>query len=191
VASKKGSTPVRINAEKSLWRELPAITSVPEPGKRRGNLLLQQGRNLTGAQVWAGGLAKFQANIKTLVESRFDLSEAVLERLRTEGYLRAFQGAEATVSRLRYAVKTYIEESGRFNPKGSRPLVAEAQMQNWNRLDSSKQLLFELMDKGADPAPWAAHCFHTAHAALAEICAPSSAREYRALVLAQSILNSK
>jgi hypothetical protein len=141
--------------------------------------------------VWAGGLAKYQANVLTLVESRLDLSDAALERLRTEGYLRAFQGAESMSGRLRHAVKTFVNEASRLNPKGSVPRAGDAQMRYWNQLDSSKQLLFDLMDKGANPAPWTEHCFRTAHAVLTEICAPSNAREYRALVLAQSLLNSK
>jgi CRISPR system Cascade subunit CasA len=193
VASKKddaGSSVVRINAEKSLWRELPAITAMPEPGKRRGNLLLQQGRNLSGAQVWAGGLAKYQANVLALVESRFDLSDTVLERLRTEGYLRAFQGAESIAGRLRRAVKAFVNEASRPNPKGAVPRAGDAQMRYWNRLDGSKQLLFDLMSRGEDPSPWSTHCFQTARQVLIEVCSPTNAREFRALTLAQSQLRN-
>jgi CRISPR-associated protein Cse1 (CRISPR_cse1) len=161
--TKKGPAVVRINPEKSLWRELPAITSVPEPGKRSGSLLLQQTRNLQGAQVWVGGMAKFQSAVKTLVESRFDLSEPILDALRTDGYLSAFTGAEKLAGRLSGAVKTFVSECARFNPKrGDYPLVDESARRYWNRLDGSKQVLFDLMASNADTEPWHAHCFQTA-----------------------------
>lgn len=187
--TKKGPAVVRINAEKALWRELPAITALPEPGKRSGNLLLQQTKHLAGAQLWVGGMAKFQSAVKTLTESRFNLSESILENLRTEGYLAAFTGAEKLAARLSGAVKTFVSESARFNPQGgSWPLVTEAVRQYWNRLDSTKQLLFDIMAAGADPEPWDQHCFTTALTVLSEVCNPNSAREFKALTLAQSKL---
>jgi hypothetical protein len=187
----KGSAVVRLNPEKSLWRELPAITAIPEPGKRSGSLFLQQSRNIVGAQVWTGGLAKFQSNIKTLTESRFDLSESVFESLRTEGYLNAFHDAEQMASRLTRAVKTYALLASHPNPKRKGlPGVSEAQMRYWNRLDNSKELLFDLIAKGEDPASWSTHCFQTALNVLGEVCDPTSAREFRALALAQHKLKN-
>jgi CRISPR system Cascade subunit CasA len=185
---KSGSTVLRINSEKSLWRELPSITSIPEPGKRRGNLLLQQSRHISGAQVWAGGLSKFQSSVKTLVESRFSVSETMFESLRNEGYLAAFLDSEKTAKRLWYAVKTYVEQATRINPKGSTPIVAEAQMRYWNRLDLSKEILFDLMNKQEPASPWTTHCLQTARKVLTEICDPTTAREFKALSLALSIL---
>jgi hypothetical protein len=187
--TKKGTAVVRINAEKSLWRELPAITALPEPGKRSGNMLLQQTRNLADAQIWVGGMAKFQSAIKTVTESRFDLSEPVLDALRTDGYLSAFIGAEKLAGQLSAAVKTFVSESTRFNPKrGDWPLIDEAVRQFWNRLDNTKAILFDLMAAGADPEPWDRHCFTTALTVLSEVCNPNSVREFRALTLAQSKL---
>lgn len=187
--TEKGPSIVRLNSEKSLWRELPAITAIPEPGKRRGNLLLQQTRNLKDSQVWVGGMAKEKSKIKTLVESRFDFSGTVLNALRTEGYLNAFTDAEKLGSRLSGAVKIFVSESARFNPKGSDyPLVNEAGRQYWNRLDNSKQILFGLIAAGDDPEPWARHCQQTARAVLNEICDPITAREFKALTHAQKKL---
>jgi hypothetical protein len=176
---KKGSaTVVRINPEKSLWRELPSICAIPEPGKRSGNLLLQQSRKLSGAQVWVGGLAKFQSSVLTLTESRFDLSGEVLENLRVEGYLSAFTGAEDMARRLVKAVKLHLPRAN----------AGEASMRYWNRLECSKNILFDLMAGSADPAPWSAHCLQTARRVLTEVCDATTAREYRALTMAQSQL---
>jgi hypothetical protein len=175
---KGGSVVVRINSEKALWRELPAITAIPEPGQRGGSLLLQQSRNLSGAQVWVGGLAKLRSDILTLVESRFDLSGEVLENLRVEGYLSAFTGAEEMARRLVKAVKLHLPWA---NP-------GDASMRYWNRLDSSKNILFDLMAGGADPAPWSAHCLQTARRVLTEVGDATTAREYRALTIAQAKL---
>ena len=189
--TKKGPAVVRLNPEKALWRELPAITALPEPGKRSGNLLLQQTRNLSGSQLWIGGMAKFQSAIKTLTESRFDLSESVLDALRTEGYLAAFTNTEKIVTRLSSAVKLFVSECARFNPqRGDYPLVSEAARQYWNRLDSTKAILFDLMATNADPEPWDKHCFQTARNVLASVCNPNSAREYRALSISQSKLKN-
>lgn len=186
--TKKGPAVVRINSEKALWRELPAITAIPEPGKRSGNLLLQQSRNLAGAQLWVGGMAKFQSAIKTLTESRFDLSESVLTALRAEGYLTAFTNAEKIARRLSDAVKIYVSACARRNPNGGWPMVTEASLVYWNQLDNTKQLLFDLMSAGDDPKPWDRHCFQTARAVLNEVCDPSTAREFKALIHAQSKL---
>jgi hypothetical protein len=70
------------------------------------------------------------------------------------------------------------------------PQTRGCNVRYWNRLDNSKQLLFDLMARGEDPSPWATHCFTTALSVLSEVCNPTTAREFKALALAQQKLNN-
>lgn len=194
---------ISASLEKSLWRELHALTVIgAEKDGNGGPLAL---RNLPGDKdfdLWAGGLiAAGNGKLIDTVESVFHVPSAMLNEPSQKVYEEGVQLAERVGSRLRRAVSAYHKELGdnldRSEMRTRRNRIqAKATSRFWTEIENAVPQLLVIAEQPSalglkgqwGSTEWSKGIWRTARRAYEHACPNGTPRQMRAYSLGLKVL---